>query len=52
MKYTYSGLENRISAEHLQAGEVVKVTGKGQSMTPILKSGQSVICVPVTEIQY
>ena len=49
MEYTYSGLENRISAEHLQAGEVVKVTGKGQSMTPILKSGQPVICVPVTE---
>ena len=29
MEYTYSGLENRISAEHLKAGEVVKVTGKG-----------------------
>jgi len=49
MEYTYSGLENRISAEHLKAGEVIKVTGKGQSMTPILKSGQPVICVPVTD---
>ena len=48
MEYTYSGLENRISAEHLQAGEIVKVTGVGNSMTPILKSRQPVICIPVT----
>ncbi len=49
MEYTYSGLENRISAEHLKAGEVVKVTGIGNSMTPILKSRQPVICIPVDE---
>ena len=49
MEYTYSGLENRISAEHLQAGEVVKVIGVGNSMTPILKSRQPVICIPVTK---
>lgn len=48
MEYTYSGLENSISAEHLRAGETVKVTGIGNSMTPILKSRQPVICVPVT----
>ena len=49
MEYTYSGFENRISAEHLKAGEVVKVTGVGNSMTPILKSRQPVICIPVDE---
>ena len=49
MQYTYSGFENRISAEHLKAGEVVKVTGIGNSMTPILKSRQPVICIPVTQ---
>ena len=49
MDYSFSGLENRISAEHLKAGEVVKVTGIGNSMTPILKSRQPVICIPVTQ---
>jgi len=49
MEYTFSGLENRISAEHLKAGEVVKITGIGNSMTPILKSRQPVICIPVTQ---
>lgn len=45
----FEGKVNAITAEHLKNGEVCKVTGYGQSMTPILKSGQSVICVPVTE---
>ena len=49
MEYTFSGLENKISAEHLQNGEIVKVTGIGNSMTPILKSRQPVICIPVDE---
>ena len=49
MEYTFSGLENRISAEHLQNGEIVKVTGIGNSMTPILKSRQPVICIPVDD---
>ena len=49
MEYTFSGLENRISAEHLQNGEIVKVTGVGNSMTPILKSRQPVICIPVDD---
>lgn len=40
---------NTITIEYLKRGEVCKVTGYGQSMTPILKSGQSVICEPVTE---
>ena len=49
MDYTYSGFENHASAEHLLSGEVCKITGIGNSMTPILKSKQPVICVPVTE---
>lgn len=47
IEYTYSGKENAITAEYLKNGEVCKVTGYGQSMTPILQSGQSVICIPV-----
>lgn len=43
----YQGFENRITAEHLQNGETVKCIGIGNSMTPILKSKQAVICEPV-----
>lgn len=49
MEYTYSGFENKVTAEHLQNGETCKVTGIGNSMTPILKSRQAVIVVPVTD---
>lgn len=49
MNYNYEGKENAITAEHLRNGEICKVVGFGQSMTPILKSGQPVICKPVTE---
>lgn len=45
----YKGKENAITAEHLRAGEECYVVGFGQSMTPILKSGQPVIVAPVTE---
>ena len=45
----YSGKEDRITAEHLQNGETCIVTGYGQSMTPKLESGESVIMEPVTE---
>lgn len=48
MEYDYEGKENAITAEHLRNGEICKVVGFGQSMTPILKSGQPVICKPVT----
>lgn len=48
-EYTYEGKENQITAKHLQGGEICKVIGFGQSMTPILKSGQPVICVPVNK---
>lgn len=49
MEYTFEGKENKITAEHLKNGEVCKINGFGNSMTPILKSGQPVIAVPVTE---
>ena len=48
MNYTFEGKENKFAAEHLQNGEICKLVGYGQSMTPILKSGQAVICIPVT----
>ena len=49
MDYTFSGLENSVSAEHLKNGETCKITGIGNSMTPILESKQPVIFEPVTE---
>lgn len=49
MEYTFEGKENKITVEHLLKGETCKITGFGQSMTPILKSGQPVICEPVKE---
>lgn len=47
--YSFHGRENRATAEHLMAGETCRVTGVGNSMTPILKSKQDVICEPVTD---
>ena len=47
--YTFSGYENMTTASHLIAGETCKVTGIGNSMTPILKSRQAVICEPVID---
>lgn len=49
MEWTYKGRENAAAAKKLQEGNTCLLTGYGQSMTPILKSGQSVICIPVTE---
>lgn len=49
INYTFTGKENAISAEHLKNGETCKVVGFGQSMTPILMSGQPVIVAPLTE---
>lgn len=45
----FVGKENKISAEHLQAGETIIIVGFGQSMVPILKSGQPALVAPVTE---
>lgn len=45
----YHGKEDRITAEHLRSGETCYVTGYGNSMTPRLKSGETVIMNPVTD---
>ena len=45
----YSGKEDKNTADHLLAGETCIVTGYGQSMTPKLESGESVIMEPVNE---
>lgn len=46
-EWTYEGRENAATAQKLREGHTCKVVGFGQSMVPILKSGQPVICVPV-----
>jgi SOS-response transcriptional repressor LexA len=45
----YKGNENMITAQKLKDGETCIIQGFGQSMTPILKSGQPVMVAPVTE---
>lgn len=49
MDYTYEGKENAATAQRLRGGEICKVVGYGNSMTPKLKSGQPVICILVTD---
>lgn len=39
--------ENAIAMEHLLAGETIEIQGFGQSMTPMLKSGQICKIAPV-----
>lgn len=48
-KIEYEGFENKYSAEALRQENVCKITGIGNSMLPILKSKQPVICTPVNE---
>ncbi len=48
-EFSYSGFENQETCNHLSNGETCKVIGIGQSMTPILKSRQTVICIPITD---
>lgn len=45
----FQGKENAITAEHLRNREECIVIGFGQSMTPILKSGQPVRVIPITK---
>ena len=45
----FVGKENAISMEHLYNGETVTIIGFGQSMTPVLKSGQPAIVEPITD---
>ena len=47
--YDFCGKENHESAEKLKSGLVGRLQGFGQSMTPILKNGQEVICEPVKD---
>lgn len=49
IEYTYKGKEDRATAEKLKSGETCWVMGIGNSMTPVLKSHQPVICAPVTD---
>ena len=49
MNYNFVGKQNAITAKKLKQGLICKVIGFGNSMTPKLKSGQPVICIPVTE---
>lgn len=49
IEYTYKGKEDRATAEKLKQGETCWVLGIGNSMTPVLKNKQAVICAPVTE---
>ena len=45
----FEGKENKITEEHLKNGEVCAVTGYGNSMTPIIESGETVIVYPITD---
>ena len=49
MTKLYKGGENIETINHLLNGETVIVGGKGNSMTPKLKSGEYVIVEPITE---
>ena len=49
IEYTYKGKEDRATAEKLKQGETCWVLGIGNSMTPVLKNKQAVICAPVTQ---
>ena len=44
--YDFCGRENHESAEKLSQGLTGKIVGRGQSMTPIRKDKQAVICEP------
>ena len=45
----WTGKENEQSVVHLKAGETIIIVGFGQSMTPILKSGQPAEVAPVDD---
>lgn len=45
----FTGFVNIDTVEALQEGKICKVIGIGNSMTPILKSKQPVICIPVKD---
>ena len=45
----YRGKENKATADHLRQGKTCVVVGYGNSMTPLLESGEAVIMEPVDE---
>jgi len=45
----FKGKEDKVTAEHLRAGEMCIVVGYGNSMTPKLLSGEAVMMEPVNE---
>lgn len=47
--YDFCGFENFKAAEEMMKGKIGRITGIGNSMTPILKSRQPVIVCPITE---
>lgn len=49
IEFTYKGRENKATADMLRQGHTCWVLGIGNSMVPILKSHQPVICIPVTD---
>lgn len=49
VEYDFYGFENAQAAEEMKKGKVGKLIGIGNSMTPILKSRQPVICTPLEE---
>ena len=49
IEYDFYGFENATAAEEMKQGKVGKLIGIGNSMTPILKSRQPVICSPITD---
>lgn len=48
-EYTFNGREDAATCSHLRNGETCRVVGVGNSMTPILKSRQAVICSPIKD---
>ena len=49
IEYDFYGFENAQAAEQMKQGKIGKLIGIGNSMTPILKSKQPVIVLPLTE---
>lgn len=47
--YDFCGFENFKAAEEMMKGKTGRITGIGNSMTPILKSRQPVIVSPIDE---
>lgn len=48
IEYDFAGFENAAAASEMKLGKIGKLIGIGNSMTPILKSKQPVLAIPVT----